>query len=264
MRRGGRILIVLGLLLGAITAVGTFVVLTQNSSSGPQIAMKKVVVALQNIPERTEIPAEAVGLVDWPESAVPVNAAEDVKTVAGKLAKQPIYQGQIMLQPMFIDKDNTKETRSNASYAIPEGKVAMAFQVSELATIGGAIQTGDTVDLIVTLNPGSMPAPTNRTGTTTTTTGTEGLPSTQVTLQDVLILQVGAWSTGTDKNAQATSIFTFALDRQDALTLKSAREQGQVDVVLRRAGDHKTATTEPVNLQYLNKRFNFNLVPSNR
>jgi Flp pilus assembly protein CpaB len=83
-------------------------------------------------------------------------------------------------------------------------------------------------------------------------------------LQDILILQVGPWSTGSSdsKNAGAASLLTFALDRQDALSLKSAREQGQIDLILRRAGDHaKFDNLEPVTLQYLNKRFKFNLTP---
>jgi Flp pilus assembly protein CpaB len=82
-------------------------------------------------------------------------------------------------------------------------------------------------------------------------------------LQDLLVLQVGPWSSGSSdsKNAASASLITFALDRQDALTLKSAREQGQIDLILRRAGDHKVADTEPVTLQYLNKRFKFNLTP---
>jgi Flp pilus assembly protein CpaB len=117
------------------------------------------------------------------------------------------------------------------------------------------------VDLLLTLNPGTLPQNTARTATTATT-GTEGLPITQLMLQDVLVLQVGTWATGTDKNAAPGSVVTFVLDRQDALTLKSAREQGQIDLALRKAGDHKPVTTEPVSLQYLNKRFNFNLQPA--
>jgi hypothetical protein len=61
-------------------------------------------------------------------------------------------------------------------------------------------------------------------------------------------------------------MMTFALDRQDALTLKSASEQaggdGSIWLVLRRVGDNKPASAEGVTLQYLNKRFNFNLVPA--
>jgi Flp pilus assembly protein CpaB len=140
--------------------------------------------------------------------------------------------------------------------------VAVAFS---FPTIANAVQPGDTVDLMLTLNPVGIqgPAGTRPAATTTiTTTGTEGQPVTQLMLQDVLILQIGSWGAAASGNQQQApgGEITFAVDRQDALALKSATEQGSIQLLLRRAGDHKPVTTEPVTLQYLNKRFNFNLL----
>lgn len=261
MRRGGRILVVLGLLLGAITAVGTFLVLSSAVEQGRQIPTKQVVVALQPITDRSIISPDAVGVKDWPETALPPGEIfNETGKVVGMLAIQPIFPGQIILPPMIIDKKKAGEvgTRSNAAFVIPEGKIAMAFAVSEITGVGNALQAGDYVDLMLTLESSGLPVcPPAK-----PCTGLEGLPVTQLMLQDVLILQVGAWSSGGEgsKAAQA-GIVTFALERQDALALKSAREQGQIDVILRRAGDHKVADAEPVTLQYLNKRFKFNLTP---
>ncbi len=263
MRRGGRILILLGIILGLVTAAGTFLALSSPPPPVVQVQTRAVVIAIQNIPARTEIPAEALGTQQWPEP-IPTGAFEKLSDVAGKLALQPIYQGQILLPQMIIDKTSLKETRSNASYVIPAGKVAMAFSINPLSSVANAIQAGDTVDLMLTLNPGGLPSPSTSRTVVTTTTGTEGQPVTQMMLQDVLILQIGDWGAPASGNQQqaaaAASIVTFVLDRQDALALKSAREQGTIEFVLRPAGDHKVVTTEPVTLQYLNKRFNFNLL----
>ena len=263
MRRGGRILIILGLLLGVVTAVGTFVVLGNTTTNTQKVSMKPVVIAQQNIPERAEITAEAVGLQEWPESAVPTGAPESPSAVIGKVALQPIFPGQIVLPQMIVAKGAIGQSRSNASLVIPEGKVAMAFPLSELTSVANALQTGDTIDILLTLQPGTLPTTAARTpGQPAPVPGTEGLAVTQVMLQDVLIIQIGAWTTTADQNAPAANVVTFAMDRQDALALKSARENGTIDFVLRRSGDHKPATTEPVTLQYLNKRFNFNLSPA--
>ena len=119
--------------------------------------------------------------------------------------------------------------------------------------------------MLLTLQPGSLPATAVRTaGQPVPVPGTEGLPVTQIMLQDVLIIQMGSWTvaTGNEQNTPAANIVTFALDRQDALALKAARENGSIDFVLRKSGDHKIATTEPVTLQYLNKRFGFNMAPA--
>ncbi len=258
MRRGGRVLILLGIILGLVTAAGTFLTLSQTQQA-PQIATRPVVIAIQNIPNRTEVKPEFVGVQAWPESSIPAGAFEKIDDVTGKLALEPIYQGQIFLAPMIIDKSQAKETRSNASYLIPENKVAVAFPVSAIIGVAGAIQAGDSVDILLTLSPGGLAQ--TPTKVVTTTTSTEGQPVTQLMLQNVLILQVGSWvaPSSNQQNAAPADTFTVVLDRQDALALKSALEQGSIQLALRRVGEDKPVTTEPVTLQYLNKRFNFNL-----
>ncbi len=267
MRRGGRILVLLGVVLGLVTALGTFVVLGSSQQAGPAIPTKSVVVAQQNIGNLAEISVEALGKADWPEASLPPGVFERVDEVAGRIALQPIYPGQIILPQMIVSKDKAKESRTYASLIVPDGKVAVSFQITPLSGVAGAIQPGDSVDILLTLAP---PPPVTQTTTVkapTAFTGTEGQPVTQLFLQDVPVIQVGTWSTGAaaDKNAPVQANYlTFILDRQDALALKAAREQGQIELSLRRAGDHKPVTTEPVTLQYINKRFNFNLVPAIR
>lgn len=259
MRRGGRILILFGIFLGVLTAGGTFLVLSTSQPQTPQVASRSVIIAQQNIPERTEIMPEAIGRADWPVSYIPAGAYEKPDLVVGKLSLDAIYQGQIILPQMVLDKSKVKETRSNASFLVPDGKIAVAFPITNLSGVAGALQNGDSVDMLLTLSPNIGTRPITP---TVLTQGGEGLPVSQMMLQDVLVLNVGAWpsSGGQDKTAAATMI-TFALERQDALALKAAREQGTIELVLRRAGDHAATKTEPVNLQYLNKRFNFNLQP---
>ena len=268
MRRGGRILVILGLFLGAVTAGGTFLVLSSTTEQPGRIPTKQVVVAQQPISARTTIAVDAVAIKDWPETALPQGSFfEKTEDVIGKVAVQQIFPGQIVLAPMIIDKKQAGEigTRSNAAYVLPEGKVAMAFSFNDITGVAGALQPGDYVDVMLTLQASAPPTQTVRAGTQPTLTGTEGLAATQLMLQNILILQVGNWSSGTgqEKAGPANNI-TFALDRQDALALKSAREQGQIDLILRRVNDTKIVDTEPVTLQYLNKRFKFNLVPSAR
>jgi len=129
MRRGGRILTVLGLLLGLLTATVTFVTLSQTSTTQPAVSTKDVIVATQNIGPRTEITIDMVGTAKFPEEAIPAGAFEFPQAVVGKMTLYPIYPGQPILPPMIIDKPAPiiTPTGSIASFMIPEGKVAMAF-----------------------------------------------------------------------------------------------------------------------------------------
>jgi len=269
MRRGGRLLVLLGLVLGVMTGGVIFITLSQAQPSAPPAPTSQIVIAFQNIPARTVITADVLGKQDLPATTLPPGSFTDAKEVIGKLTLVPIFQGQVILPQMIVDKLKiTSETRSNASFLIPEGKVAMAYPLTDISSVANALQAGDTIDILLTLNPQLLATSTRTTTTpaTTTTAGTEGQAVTQLMLQDVLVLQVGNWSSaptaaGQEKAAPPSAIVTFVLDRQDALVLKSAREQGTLELVLRRAGEHKPFTTEPVNLQYLNRRFNFNLTP---
>jgi len=271
MRRGGRVLILLGIILGVVAAGFVFFYLGANQPQQPAIPTKPVVIAAQNIGARSEISINSLAVAEWPENAVPAGAFQTTQAVAGKLALDSIYQGEIILLPMIVDKTQVKETRSNASFVVPDGKVAIAFQITPLTGIANALQAGDTIDMLLTLQPG--PAITGTTGVRTAPTnitGTEGQGVTQTALQDVLILNIGNWTTGPQtpsqqqQQQQSANIITLALSNQDALVLKAAREQGQIDLVLRKAGDHRPITTEPVNLEYLNRRFKFDLRPALR
>ena len=73
MRRAGRILIVLGVILGLMTFVAVLLIVPQlsNSSGGPVVKSARVVVAQQNIPARVPIPRAALTVVEWPEDQVP-------------------------------------------------------------------------------------------------------------------------------------------------------------------------------------------------
>jgi Flp pilus assembly protein CpaB len=266
MRRGGRILILLGVILGIITAGGTFLVLG-NATPTQNIPTRPIVVVLQPIQERVEIKPEQVGLRDWPEGSIPQDAFEKPEDVIGKVAFQRIYPGQLIVKPMLYDPKTSSGTRTNAAYLIPEGKVAVSLSASGVAAVSGAPQVGDYVDILLTLDPGGIITRTATTATTAPRTtavapviGTEGQPVTQLMLQDVLIIQVGTW--GAAEGKTTTGEYTFVLDRQDALALKSAYEQGEIALALRRVNDHTAYKTEPVTLFYLNKRFNFNLLPT--
>lgn len=277
MRRGGRILVLLGIILGVMTAGLVFVFLGTNTGNPPPPPQRSVVIALQNIPARSVISIDALTSVQYPEGIIPQGAFTSPQDVAGKLAIDNIYQGETILPPMIIDRSKISGTdpiRSPAAYVIPENKVAIAFQITPLSGVAGAIQPGDYVDMLLTLQP-----PANITQTTgarvnpTSVTGTEGEAVTQLFLQDIQVLNVGTWTSGLPQNQQQAqqqqnaNIITLAVERQDATALKSGRELGQVDLILRRAGDHKQivpTTIEPVTREYINRRFNFKLLPAIR
>jgi len=289
MRRG-RLFIILGLILALVTAGGAYLLLSQQKAgpAGPQeVPTTRVVVAIQNIGQGQPILPETIAMTDWPKDQVPPGAILNQADVAGKLARVPIFQGQVLQREMLIDKEQMIAEGTHASWQIPPGKVAVAFPVTRLSSVAYAVQAGDFVDILITLylvdvDPETqVKEPVERVGVEGGIIGTQTPRQvTQLTLQDVQVLRVGEWNTeqaqaaaaqqqqGRQQGTQETprpagpDIITLLVDQQDALVLKFIRESGAVvDLALRARDDHNLVSTESVTLDYVVRRFNIAVPP---
>lgn len=251
MRRGGRIMILFGLVLGIITAVVTLVLLRNsqalssenNAAAVPQVP---VLVAFQPVEPYQPIPADAIGVREWPQDAVPPDAITDTSLIADKLPATRIYPGQIILQPMLIDKQ-LEETRlglgSDPAYIIPEGQVAVSIPIDDVRGVGGTIRDGDRVDIIATFDLEKYSQIIGASG---------GETISQLILQNILVFKVGPWNLGTDATGQSanqntTQLVTLILDPQDAIILKKAQYDSiALDLALRAISDTEERQTDPV------------------
>lgn len=255
-----------------------------------EVPKAKVLIAVQNIGAAQPIDPAAVQLREVEENQVPPDAVTTPADIVGKLAAKDIVQGQIIRRDMLTDKEEIVEKGVNASFLIPPGKVAVAFPIDELSSVAYALEPGDSVDLLITVNMVSVD-PASQIKEPIVHEGEEGavigeqVPRmvTQLTLQDVTVLKVGRWGemqaavqptpegeqppAGTQPNEQQTAqeqavpaaptIITVLVSQQDALVMKFVRESGaSVDFALRGKNDHTIVETEPVTLEYMIRRFN--------
>jgi Flp pilus assembly protein CpaB len=256
-RSGGRIFVILGLVLAIISGVGVFYVILSAQPQPAAVQTTPVVVSFQQISARSEISPDQIGQVEWPQTIpTPLGAYSVPADVVGKLAKDPIYPGQPINNAMIIAKEDASALHSNAALILQKGQVAVAFGVSLDSSVAEAIQAGDRVDLIVTYNVNVQNPVQGQ--------GNSEYIVTQKTLENVLILQVGPWPReGGQQPAQgngAVNTVTVQLSEQDALALKQIQSTASnYSLALRAANDDQIFTTEPVTIEYLNKRFNFQI-----
>ncbi len=254
MRRGGRILVILGIVLALISGAGVYVVLATAEPEAQPVKTTKVVLAVQDVTERSELIADQLAEADWPVTIpTPIGAFARATEVTGKLAMSPIHPGQPVVEKMLKSKDEVKEAGSNAALVIEKGTVGIAMPVTVNTNVAEAIQAGDHVDIIAqfTAQPvatGNQPQ-------------TGPLIATQRLLADVLVLQVGPWPGPQSKGetASPSTVVTFQMKEQDALVLKYALENATaITLALRAANDHEVPDLEPVTFEYINKRFGYN------
>jgi Flp pilus assembly protein CpaB len=296
MRGRGRLLIVLGVILGLVAAGGVLYVITTIQQPAPTpppevvVPTTQILVALQNIPRGSEIAADAVESRDWPANNVPPNVIADKAELIGKVAGTDIFQSQPILRSMLAEIVEGSE----AAFALPEGKVAVAFPITRFSSVGYGIQAGDHVDVLLSarfidreeekqsaidtfdfrleMMTKFANAGVEATALKMPVFGTEARSVTQLIVQNAGVLKMGAWATPTPPAPEEEGappppppppdIVILVVGQQDALVLKYARENNFIlDLVLRAAGDEAPVTTEAVTLEYMIRRFNISLPP---
>jgi Flp pilus assembly protein CpaB len=287
-KRGGFAL----LALGTVIAVGVaWMVFNQAQTAARTARMEtvEVLVAAQDIPERAVIGGPQLAVKRVLPTSLPPNALAKPEQAVGKMTTGPILAGEFVLPGKLVGPDSG---RPAIAYTIPKGKVVMTMPASDILTTG-AVQAGDTVDLLVTIEPPEkddqrQTAPESTTGgaapkpTAVPTPGSKAeveLGTTQTTMQNLKILGIGSVAPQTaenketktqpannGRNALAGQVITFAVDHQDALVLKALKDSERVkmELVLRAAGDEVVAKTDPVTLSTIVDRYSFKAVPTPR
>ena len=256
MKRSGLLLIVLGIFLALISGLGVMSVL--NNQQQVQVAPPtpiptlKIVVAAQNIPDRTVLQANMLALKEWPQYLVPSGILTSTQALVGEVTNGLIVAGE----PVLTSKVGGGPSVVGLAPSLPPGLVAMNLELAPANAVGGAIEQGDSVDVLLSMEY-----------TLYDGTGGESKPlkATFYTIQDVMILASSgsllpsgaATNGGTQAQAAvgAPVMLTVLVTPQDALLLKHAREQGTIDVVLRSPQFHDQVVTDPVYLDYIMRRF---------
>lgn len=298
MRGRGRLLIVLGVILGLVAAGGVLYVMMQGAqpptAPPPEVVVPttQILVAIQNIPRGSEISADAVELRDWPANNVPPDVIADESELIEKVAKTDIFQGQPIVRSMLTEI----VVGSEAAFAIPEGKVAVAFPITRFSSVGYGIQAGDHVDVLlsarfidreeekrsardtidfrVEVMERLTAADVRSASFDIPVFEAKARPVTQLIIQNAGVLKVGAWATPTPPPvaegeegappppAPPPDMVILVVNQQDALVLKYARENNFIlDLALRAAGDEVPITTEAVTLEYMIRRFGISFPP---
>jgi len=152
--RRRRILVALGILLAAIAALGVFVLVNRPAAPPPVIPTSSVVVAVVDIPARTQIEPGQVALADVPQSAVLLDAVTDPEEAVGRLTAVRILAGQ-QITPNLLggvsDLDFAiLEPEETVSPDSPAWR-AISVTVTDDRAVGGMLHAGQFVDVIATV-----------------------------------------------------------------------------------------------------------------
>jgi len=243
-RRRGSIFIGAGIVLALLTGVLVFRMLRQTApaavtaeapaaSAGATVALP---VAAQPLSAGQTISTTDIVERRYPADLVPAGVVTDTSTLVGQAVGEAVQPGELFRASQLGD------TEQRLSQELEPNKVAITFPILDpLLQQGGAINEGDHVDVLLTLD---------------VTEAERSGKSTSITLQNIRVLRVMRGS-GADSAAPAQGL-VLEMTSQEALIAKHIKDSGGViDLALRSPQDEQPFAAESINRDYLLDRYRF-------
>jgi len=232
---GGALLVAIVVAMLVQAKVGT-----KPQGPGP---LMQILVANKRLPTGTELKAEDTRWQDWPESALFTGVIEkkdypDDKQpeVYGTPVRRPIESGEPITAQAMID---SKGASSFLAASISPGMRAVSIPVSLDTSVGGFIQPGDHVDIMLAYSV-SVPSDAQQLAQQMV-----NRYASQTVLSNVKILAVDQAFKNDPDTASAdgkTSIrnITVEVTKEGAETLALSKQMGDLSLSLRRIGEVDT------------------------
>jgi pilus assembly protein CpaB len=225
-----RILIVLlvALFAGGGLAAGTYNYLQNVPVRNVTAPTKPVVVAKANMALGSELDANNLTVVDWPENSVPDGAFPDKSTLVGR----GLIASVVRSEPILPGKLASKGAGSGLPPIIPTGMRAMSVRVNEVIGVAGYVLPGTHVDVVATASPDSR---------------SENVTS-KVVLANVEVLTAGTRfeQDGNEGKPMQVTVVTLLVTPDQAELLTLASTEGKIQLALRNPLDLASPQTAGV------------------
>jgi pilus assembly protein CpaB len=206
----------------------------QQHSGATQGDLQDVVVAAADLPVGARIQDKDVRTVRFPSDAIPQGIFHFSKNVIGRGVVLPIARGEFFISGKNLASENAG---SGLTSTIPQGMRAVSVRVSDISSVGGFVQPGTRVDVLMTGNPGGT-----------------GEPQTITVLKNVAVLANGMnldRSIVRGESQQNAPIITLAVSPDDAQKLALATAQGRIQLALRNPMDTSQSEVAAIGMHSL-------------
>ena len=193
------------------------------------VELAKVVVATSEIKFGQVIDESMIKVVDWPQDAFPegaFTAASEVISDGNRRVLTTIFPGE----PIITAKITGEDGRAGLAGIIADGMRAVTVPVDAVNGVGGFIQPGDYVDILITKN--------NDEGSGS---------SSEILMEYVKVLSVDQNAGSRNETAQLANSVTIETNAKGAQKVAWGLNVGTLSLTLRGAGDAAAAKSNEDN-----------------
>ena len=193
----------------------------------------RIAVAQRDLDFGSQLTADNIRLVNWPEQSVPNGAFRDANQLiaSNQVAIRPIAAGEPILPSRISGRPVLSEN-------IPPDMRAISLSVDQVSGVAGFITPGDVVDVLLTRDiPGEG------------ATGDDKM--TSVVLENVQVLATDQLASEKNTDPKLVKTVTLQVTPRDAQKLVLARQIGSLSLALRNVKNQvvgPTATVTPRDL----------------
>lgn len=139
-------ILIFAIILGLITVFAVYYYISDlKKTEAEPIERAEVVVAVDTIPAHVRITEEMLTTASIPAEAVHASAIRSIDKAVGGITNSEIVQGEQLLSNRVV----TDGSSTQLSYRVPENMRAITVPMSETSGVGGYIEAGDRIDILV-------------------------------------------------------------------------------------------------------------------
>jgi pilus assembly protein CpaB len=262
-----------GLAMAAMAGIVAFVTISRAAPAAADAAVAKpmvaVVVAVRMVPARTVLVAEDLVANQVPVDAAAEGAIPDPAQAIGQMTLTDLYPGEVVLAQRLVDP-NEISGDGRVAVALAEDEVLVALPATDLLSQTDVLKPGDHIDIYASLEFAvDQLASGSGSGTGASTTNQDDKLATFCLLENVEVAALlGGSSEQNDSGASnplgssssptqgLPQVILVTVSPQSALILKYVRDAGGVqDLALRAPGVEQPFSAEPVDAEYLIRRY---------
>jgi pilus assembly protein CpaB len=207
-----------------------------NTPEQKPLAMQTIVVAAKPLRFGTALTPELLREQPWPSQAVPTGAFTKIKDVLAG-GRRVVLSAIEANEPLLALKITGAGQRATLSALVKPGMKAVTIRVNDVDGVGGFVQPGDHVDVVLTRQVD------------------KGSATTEVVLQDTKVLAIDQVADDRATKAKVAKSVTLEVSTINAQKLWLASSVGSLSLLLRQAGDTTKFQTRQITLKDLASNF---------
>jgi len=269
-----------GLAMAAMAGIVAFVTISRSTPSTTGEAVSKpmvsVAMAVRTISARTILAAEDLESKQVPVDAVAEGAISEPEQAIGQMTLTDLYPGEVLLAQRLVDP-NEVSGDGRVAVALAEDEVLVALPADDLLSQANVLKPGDHIDIYASMDFAVDELVASSTADTETSTSSQDeKQATFCLLENVQVAALLGGSSQQDSTDAASVISSevsagstpptsilVTVSPQNALILKYVRDAAGIqDIVLRAPGEGQPSTAEPVDAEYLMRRYGISMTSS--